>query len=218
MIAATTALFGGDDLSVKIGSPLTYVATSLMVFAITARLYDRRAAAWSAIAFITLPAVSLSALIISTDVPLLFFWAVAIYAFIRAREAGASPAWWLLVGFACGLGTLSKYFMPFWFAAAVLHLVLWREERVHLKRLGLAVVAAVAVYIPNLAWNWAHDFASYRHTGSNADIHGFALHPLSVLQFLGAQFGVFGPVFFAVLICSPCRPCAAGSTGAARCC
>ena len=55
MIAATTALFGGDDLSVKIGAPLTYVATSLMVFAITARLYDRRVAAWAAIAFITLP-------------------------------------------------------------------------------------------------------------------------------------------------------------------
>jgi hypothetical protein len=200
MIWATTALFGATDLAVKAGAPLTYIGTSLMVFAIAARLYDRRVAAWCAIAFVTLPGVSFSSLIISTDVPLLFFWAVATYGFIRARETGANAGWWLLVGAACGLGTLSKYFMAFWLAAALLHLVLWRAERVHLKRFGLAVIAAFAVYMPNIVWNWAHDFASYRATGSNADIHGFALHPLSVLEFLGSQFGVFGPLFFAVLI------------------
>ena len=200
MIAATTALFGGDDLSVKIGAPLTYVATSLMVFAITARLYDRRVAAWAAIAFITLPGVSASAFIISTDVPLLFFWAVATYAFIRAREAGASLAWWLLVGVACGLGTLSKFFMPLWLAAALIYLLLCPEERRHLKYLGLVLLAAVAVYTPNILWNWAHDFVSYRHTASNADVRDFGLHPLSVLEFLGAQLGIFGPLFFAVLI------------------
>ena len=200
MIAATTALFGENDLAIKIGATFTYIGTSLVVFAIAARLYDRRIAAWCAIAFITLPGVSASALIISTDVPLLFFWAVATYGFIRAREDGASPAWWLLVGAACGFGTLSKYFMLFWLAVALLHLLLWRVERRHLGRFGLAVIAAFAVYMPNILWNWAHDFASYRHTGSNADFHGFALHPLSLVEFLISQFGVFGPVFFAALL------------------
>ncbi|MGB8839784.1 MAG: glycosyltransferase family 39 protein [Aliidongia sp.] len=200
MIAATTALFGENELAIKIGAPLTYIGTSSMVFAIAARLYDRRVAAWAAMAFITLPAVSLSAVIISTDVPLLFFWALATYGFIRAREAGASAGWWLLVGVACGLGTLSKYFMAFWLAAALLHLLLWPVERVHLRRFGLAVLAAIAVYLPNILWNWAHDFASYRHTGNGADIHGLTLHPLSLLEFFGSQFGVFGPIFFAALL------------------
>ena len=200
MIAATTALFGDTDLAVKAGAPLTYIATGLVVFAIAARLYGRRVAAWCAIAFVTLPGVSLSALIISTDVPLLLFWAVATYGFIRAREDQAGIRWWLLIGLACGLGTLSKYFMAFWPAAALLYLLLWRDERVHLRRFGLAMLVAVAVYSPNIVWNWAHDFASYRHTGSNADLHGFALHPLSVIEFFGSQFAVFGPVFLTVLI------------------
>jgi 4-amino-4-deoxy-L-arabinose transferase-like glycosyltransferase len=200
MIAATTAMFGDNELAIKIAAPLTYIGTSLVVYAIAARLYDRRVAAWCAIAFVTLPGVSLSALIISTDVPLLFFWAVATWGFIRARAPGAGIGWWLLVGVACGLGTLSKYFMPLWLAAGFLYLVSWRAERVHLARFGLAILAAVLVYLPNILWNCAHDFASYRHTGSNADIHGWALHPFSLLEFLGDQFAVFGPVFFAVLI------------------
>jgi hypothetical protein len=200
LIAATTALFGESDLAIKASAPLSYIATGLLVFAIAARLYDRRSAAWCAIAFVTLPAVSLSALIISTDVPLLFFWAVATYAFIRAREEGAGIRWWGLVGLACGLGMLSKYFMAFWPAAAFLHLMLWRDERRHLRFLGLAVLIALVVYSPNFVWNWTHGFASYRHTGDNADFHGLALHPLSVLEFLGSQFLVFGPVFFAALI------------------
>jgi 4-amino-4-deoxy-L-arabinose transferase-like glycosyltransferase len=211
MIAATTALFGENDLAIKIGAPLTYVATSLVVFQIAARLYDRRAAAWAAIAFATLPAVSLSALIISTDVPLLLFWAIATYGFVRAREPGAGASWWVLTGVACGLGLLSKYFMAFWPAAALLHLLIWREERAHLRRFGLSLASGFIVYLPNLIWNWAHGFASYRHTGDDADLHGLMLHPLPVVEFLGSQFGVFGPVFFAVLLWIGWRALKAGT-------
>jgi hypothetical protein len=200
LIAATTALFGENDLAVKIAAPLAYIGTGLLVFATAARLYERRIAAWCAIAFVTLPAVSYSAVIITTDVPLAFFWTLAIYGFVRAREDGAGGYWWWLVGLAFGLGLLSKYFMAFWPAAALLHLAVWRDERRHLPGLGLAVLVGFALYLPNFAWNWAHGFASYRHTGDNADIHGLALHPVSVLEFLASQLGVFGPLFFALLI------------------
>src|SRR5581483_10812950 len=43
-------------------------------------------------------------------------------------------------------------------------------------------------------------FVSYRHTEANADINGFALHPGAFAEFVGSQFGVFGPVFFATLL------------------
>ncbi len=173
MIAATTSLAGPGDLGVRIGSPLTYFCTSLIVYAIGARLFAPRIGGWSAIAFATLPAVSLSSAIISTDVPLLLFWAVATYGFIRARESGASKLWWLLVGVAGGLGLLSKYAMGFWLLSALIYLAAVPSERRHLKLFLASAVLSLALYAPNLGWNVAHGFASYRHTGANADLHGF---------------------------------------------
>src|SRR6185437_2958372 len=75
IIAATTRLLGEDEFAIRLASPLLHFLTGLVVFAIGRRLYDARVGCWSAVAYVTLPAVSLSAAIISTDVPLLLCWA-----------------------------------------------------------------------------------------------------------------------------------------------
>ncbi len=199
MIWATTNLFGPGDLAVKAGAPLAYAFTSIIVFHIAQRLYDKRVAAWSAIAFVTLPAVSISAIIISTDVPLLFFWALATYGFVRAREAGGHR-WWLLVGLAAGLGLLSKYAMGFWLGSALLYLGVFQQERRHLSPFLGAAALALLIYLPNLWWNADHGFVSYLHTEANANVHGVSFHPLQLLAFAASQFGVFGPIFLATLI------------------
>jgi len=200
VIALTNALFGDSDIGTKIAAPFFHAGTSMVVYAIGTRLYDRRVGCWSAIAFVTLPAVSLSAIIISTDVPLLFFWSLALYGFVRAREPGARLGWWALVGVAGGLGLLSKYAMGFWLGSAVLYLAALRDERRHLKPFLAAVILAAAIYAPNLAWNAAHGFVSYKHTEANANLSGPLFHPMAFLEFAGSQFGVFGPVFLGSLL------------------
>jgi 4-amino-4-deoxy-L-arabinose transferase-like glycosyltransferase len=199
LIRATTALLGEDAAAIRIAAPLLHFGTSLVIYELAARLYDARTAQWSAIAYATLPGVSASAAIISTDAPLLFFWAVALYAFVRAREPGGGR-WWIMVGAAAGMGLLSKYAMAFWLLSALLYLLLFRDERRHLPSFLAAVALALAIYAPNFLWNWAHDFASYRHTRDNANLGGALFHPARLLEFLGEQFAVFGPVFFASLI------------------
>src|SRR5437016_3302660 len=81
------------------------------VYLIAARLYDRRTGFWASLAYATLPGVSLSAFIISTDAALMPCWAAALYAFIRAREARGSgwwwAWWWAAAGVAAGLGLLA---------------------------------------------------------------------------------------------------------------
>ena len=199
LIWATTHLFGDTDLAVKISAPLLYVFTSLFVHGIAKRLYDARIAAWSTIAFITLPAVSLSALIVSTDVPLLLCWAAATYGFVRAREPGGAR-WWILVGVAGGLGLLSKYAMGFWLASALGFLVLVPDERRHVKPFLLSLALTLAVYAPNFIWNATNGFVSYLHTRDNANVRDYGLHPQAFAEFAGAQFGVFGPIFLGTLI------------------
>jgi 4-amino-4-deoxy-L-arabinose transferase-like glycosyltransferase len=205
LIAVTTALFGEDELAIRLAAPLLHFAAGLVVYAIARRLYDSRVATWSAIAYATLPGVSASAALISTDAPLLFCWAVALYAFIRAREPGGAR-WWTAVGLAAGFGLLAKYAMAYWLVSALLFLLLFRDERRYVPRFLGAVAIAVAIYAPNFLWNMLNGFVSYRHTRDNAALGGALIHPTHFLEFLGSQFGVFGPVFFAVLLISVLTP------------
>ena len=200
LIAATTHLAGNDnELSVRLAAPLLHFGTAIMIYQLALRLYDARVAFWSSVVYVTLPGVWLSAIIMSTDAPLLLCWSVALYAFIRARAPG-SERWWWLVGAASGFGLLSKYAMAYWMISALLFLCIYRDERRHLPRFAMAVVVALLIYSPNFFWNWAHGFVSYHHTEANAALRGPLFHPDKFLAFFGSQFGVFGPVLFGTMI------------------
>jgi 4-amino-4-deoxy-L-arabinose transferase-like glycosyltransferase len=205
LIALTTGLFGDGEFAVRLAAPLLQAAAAGFVYAIAARLYDRRTGFWSGLAYASLPGVSAAAVIVSTDGPLLVCWAAALYAFIRARERG-SPRWWVAVGIALGLGLLAKYAMVYWLLSALGFVILDRSERRHLRPLMTAIALGLALYAPNLWWNWTDGFVSYLHTRDNADLGGILFHPAAFLEFALSQFGVFGPLFAAALLWLAVRP------------
>jgi 4-amino-4-deoxy-L-arabinose transferase-like glycosyltransferase len=209
LIAATTWVGGNDnELSVRMAAPLLHFGTAVMIYALAQRLYDARTAFWSSVVYATLPGVWVSAVIMSTDAPLLFCWSIALYAFVRAREPRGetrggglhTERWWWLVGAASGFGLVSKYAMAYWMISALLFLAIYRDERRHLPRFGAAMLLALLIYSPNFVWNWSHGFVSYHHTEQNAALSGPLFHPDKFLAFFGSQFGVFGPVLFGALI------------------
>src|SRR5207302_5191377 len=124
------------------------------IYAAAARLYDDRTGFWAAIGYSSLPGVSLSSFLISTDAVLLPCWAAALYAFIRARERGGGR-WWIAVGVAAGLGLLAKYAMAYFLLSALGFALLVPEERRHLRPLLGAAALALLIYLPNLWWNWS---------------------------------------------------------------
>jgi 4-amino-4-deoxy-L-arabinose transferase-like glycosyltransferase len=199
LIALTTGLFGDSEFAIRLAAPLLHAAAAGFVYGIGARLYDRRVGFWAALAYAGMPGVSLSAFVISTDAPLLACWAAALYAFIQAREPGGER-WWLAVGLAAGLGLLSKYAMAYWLLSAFGFVLLAPGERRHVKPLCAAGLLALAIYSPNLWWNWSNGFVSYLHVRDNAELTRSLLHPQSFLAFFGSQFAVAGPVFFAALL------------------
>lgn len=199
VIALTTSAFGDSELAVRLAAPLLHAGAAGFVYATAARLYDGRTGFWSAIVYASLPGVSLSAFVISTDAVLLPCWAAALYAFIRAREPGGGR-WWIAVGIASGLGFLAKYAMAYWLLSALAYLLIVREERRHLRPWLGAVAIALLLYLPNFWWNWSNGFVSYLHTRDNAELGGPLFHPLAFLEFFGSQFGVFGPLCFAALL------------------
>src|SRR5882757_8862782 len=233
LIALTTSACGDGAFCVKSGALLLYPLVTLLIWAIARRLFSGQVAFWSAVAFLLLPGVSLSSLIISTDVPFFLFWTLALYAYLRAvelpaggpltppsaaadgpplsqRERGNSrqPAaaasgswgWWLLAGAAAGLGLLTKYTMVIFALSVLLHLALTPTLRRHFRnpRLYAAMLLALLVFAPNLWWNAQHGWPTLRHTEDISHLNGEAgLHWNHLSDFLGGQFGVMGPVFFA---------------------
>lgn len=201
IIRAATETCGSSEFCVRLPSPIIHTATALVIYALTARLYDRRAGFWSAVVFATLPGVSLSAGIISTDVPLLFFWAVALYALVRLLE---TDRWWpaLLLGLAFGLGLNAKYAMAFFVFSAAAFMLVAPQGRCLLRdaRLYAALLIGLVLIAPNLAWNIENGFATLAHTADNAKWTGVLFHPNKALEFFGAQFGVFGPILFGSLL------------------
>ena len=201
IIGAATTACGAGEACVRLPSPLLHTATALTVFWLGRRLYDARIGALSALAFATLPGVSLSAGLISTDVPLLLCWALALVGFSALLETDdVWPA--LLLGAAFGAGLNAKYAMVWFIPCAAVYLLLTPERRRVLRewRLYVALAIGLLMIAPNLAWNYSHSFATLSHTAANANWGGSMLHPSKALEFFGAQFGVFGPILFGAFL------------------
>ena len=199
LIRLTTAVGGDSPFCVKCGALLVYPLVTLLIWAIARRLFDARTAFWSAVVFLLVPGVSLSSMIISTDVPFFLFWALALYAYLRALD-GNAWTWWLLAGVSAGLGMLTKYTMGIFAISVLLHLALTPGLRRQFAnpRLYLAMLLALLVFAPNLWWNAQHNWPTLRHTEDISQLgHGGAgLHWNHLGDFLGGQFAVMGPVFF----------------------
>ena len=198
IIRGATELCGHGEACIRMPSPILHTMTALVVFLIGRRLYGLVTGVLSALAFATLPGVSVSAGIISTDVPLLFFWALALYALVVMLD---TKSWWpaILLGLALGGGLNAKYAMVWFFVCLAVYLIATPERRGLLKdvRLWVASVFGVAMLVPNVYWNMAHKFATLSHTADNANWQGSLLNPIKALEFFAAQFGVFGPILFA---------------------
>jgi 4-amino-4-deoxy-L-arabinose transferase-like glycosyltransferase len=203
-IAATTAACGEGAGCVKLGAAIAQTATAVVMFFLGRRLFGPRVGAWAACLWATMPAVSLSSLMITTDPFLLFFWSLSLLFLIKAAERGAGVnRWWVLLGLAMGLGLLSKYAMAFFLLSVALFVAWSREHRALVKGGGLwlAVALMLAVYAPNAIWNATNGFVSYAHTKANAHLGGGSLvHPDKMAEFVIGQLGVFGPIAMAALV------------------
>ena len=201
LIGAATTACGIGEACVRMPSPLLHTATALAVFWLGRRLYDARIGALSALAFATLPGVSLSAGLISTDVPLLLCWALALIGFSALLDTDELwPA--LLLGVAFGAGLNAKYAMAWFLMCGGVYIAVTPSSRVILRdwRLYLALAIGVALIVPNLIWNASNKFATFSHTAENANWGGSLLNPNKALEFFGAQFGVFGPILFGAFL------------------
>lgn len=201
VIAFTTGIFGDADWAVRLAAPFLHTATAIFLGLTAKTLFGDRAGIWTAIGWATLPAVWLSASIISTDGVLMVAWSGGLLALSHLRQKSDWPTA-IALGVAIGLGFMAKYAMIYF--ALGLGLAILIDEPARKALLGLkgltAALIGLALMSPNLMWNAANDFATVSHTAANANWGGSLFNPMELMDFLGSQLGVFGPAFFIVLI------------------
>lgn len=211
LIGAVTTLAGSDTpFWVRMPAAALHGLTALILAALAARLWGARVAVWTAAAWVTLPMVAVASLLISTDTVMAPFFAAALLFHRRLLDDGRMR-WAVAAGAMAGLAFLAKYAAVYYLLGVALA-ALWPAGRIGWKN-GAALLAAFAVVIsPNVIWNLANRLATVSHTLDNigwvreeAPLEG-GLNPAGLAEFLGSQFGVFGPILFGALILVVARP------------
>ncbi len=197
LIYLATEIGGDTTFALRAPSVLSHAIVAWFVFLIGRRLFDGQTGFWAAAGYTVAPGVTASAMIMSTDPVLMAGWAVALYAWIRAAE-GDGWHWWVMLGAALGLAMLAKY-TAIAFAGGALAYGLFAPRGRDWPGVAIAAAVAVAVMLPNLMWQVAHDFATIGHVAEDA-APAKAYNPLKFFEFLGAQFGVIGPVWFIAIL------------------
>jgi 4-amino-4-deoxy-L-arabinose transferase-like glycosyltransferase len=201
IIRGASELCGQGEACIRAPSPLIHAATAMVVYAIGRRLYDGRIGFWAGLTYATLPGVSLSSSLISTDAPLLLFVALALWALIELKDGGGWP-WALALGGAIGFGLLSKYAMCYFLLGLAAYALWTAKGRALLQnpKLYAALALGAALLAPNILWNAQNRFATFSHTADNANWHGSMFNPDNAADFLVGQLGVFGPVLFVAFV------------------
>jgi len=207
LVALAEPVCGSGAACVRSPAPLLWAGTALAIFGIGAVLFGKRVGVWAGWAALLAPGAAFSARILSTDVPLLLFWALALLAWVRLR-AGGGAGWAALLAAALGLGLLSKYAMLYFCGCVAVAAVVDPASRRALMRPAVAAALAVglAALLPNVLWNLEHGGATVRHTAANASGGGLSLGLGDGLEFLAAQFALAGPVILTGVILAAVRP------------
>lgn len=203
LIAAGTAVAGDTPSGVRLGTLVAGTGALACIVAIARRLAGEVAALWAALFLLAMPLATIGLAIATTDAPALLAIAAALLCIVSALEhpAGSAAAtrWWLLAGAALGGGLLAKLTVGVVGAAIALALLADPSLRRQLRTSPpwLAVLLALLVATPGIAWNAGHDWISLRFQLS----HGLgAPHRGSLatreLSLLGGEAGLVSPGIF----------------------
>lgn len=201
-IGLSTGLLGDTDFAVRLPSLLFHTVGAGFLLLTAQRIAGGWAGFTAALVYLSMPGVSIGAMVISTDSLLLPMWAGALYCLIRLRDGDGGPISALGLGIFTGLAFLAKYAAIYFLIGTSLALVLDAPTRRALLSWNGVIAAAflMSLWGPNLAWNASNDFATVQHTAANANWQGNLFNFQEFMEFIGDQFGVFGFILFPALL------------------
>ena len=197
LLIALSNLLSEAEWGVRLVNAAAMSVAGWVIFVLLASLKDAKAGLWGVILFVSVVLVHAGYTIVTTDSPLILFWSLALLSTFRVITRGRTSDFFF-TGLFSGAMMLSKYTAVLYLLALLIFLLLRRRDLFADTRTWMAVAVALAVVSPLLWWNYVHDWISFLfqlHHGGGKD------HIMWnwVTELVGAQFGVFTPVFAAVL-------------------
>lgn len=145
------------------------------------------------------PFLGIGSLIVTPDVPLLFFWSLSLLFLLRAIET-KDLRFYIALGAALGLGFCSKYMIVIFVPIALAWLAWsgkWRS--VKWAYVPLTIVFGLLFCAPVIYWNWKNDWASFAFQ-LNHGLVSEKWKPSWPLEYVGAQILLlFPPVIWFAL-------------------
>jgi 4-amino-4-deoxy-L-arabinose transferase-like glycosyltransferase len=200
LIRASTSLFGGDELGVRALSLLVVGAMPALIAFIAWRLFGSgEKAALAGLMWTAMPLVSIGAVFVTPDAPLVVFSTLGLAALVELWRTG-KRRWLIALGLALGLALQSKFTAAFFAAGVGLALVATPSLRRWLGSPALfaGFAVALAIFAPFVAWNASHGWATFVKQLGRAPPNGFA--PYYPAEFLVAQIGLLNPLVVAALV------------------
>lgn len=150
---------------------------------------------WWMILALFSPLIGPGSLIITPDVPLMFFWALSLYFFLCAVEK-PDPWTLILLGLAMGLGFASKYHMALFAICALAYIFTLRAW--HLLRPRVILITTIFFLLgsaPVWIWNFQNDFVSFLFQ-LNHGLGESRWKPAWTVAYVLGQIGLIFPVVF----------------------
>jgi 4-amino-4-deoxy-L-arabinose transferase-like glycosyltransferase len=189
-------LFGPSIIGVRSFSTLGYAIALVLVGWMARDLGGRRwAQVTAAVAATIAPFAFLGGAIFHYSSFDYLWWVLAAFSMIRLLTTG-NPRWWLAIGAAIGVGMMTKYTMTYLAAGIVVGVLATRARR-YLSSPWLwgGVVLSVLIVLPNLIWQFQHDFISLDFLRS--------IHARDVLEGRSEGFLVEQLIFAANIVTVP---------------
>ncbi|MBB4265013.1 glycosyltransferase family 39 protein [Roseospira visakhapatnamensis] len=209
---------GSTTPCLRLVAPIAHGLVTWMMYLLGRRLFDARTGFWTALTYATLPMVVEGSVIVDPMALVLLAWAVGLHALARLTVPGPArpsrPGSWVVLGASVGVGLLAHPVMALFALATLAYLAVSPEFRGGRLwgGLGLAGLAAAAIYGPEVAWHAAHDWDGYRRLWSA--LAGGTPDPRALGWAVVVGILMFGPVLAAALIRAMARVPFAMRTGA----
>lgn len=198
LIKATT-LFGDSPMEIRLASPLLMSASAYIIYKLAYTIFDKRTATYSFYIFLSGIIVQAGYTLITPDIPLIFFWALTLYVAYHYTQSGEAK-YALLTGIFAGALLLSKYTGVLLLVSLVLYILMYKRSLLKDKYLYIAVILCFVVFSPVIYWNYLHDYLSFKFQLGHGIAQEKHFSPNDLMKFVGAQLGLFHPLYLLPLL------------------
>lgn len=219
MIWMSTSVFGDNPLAIRLNAVLLMALSSLILYVLTVEIFksafsakgynnhgqlvvDAKKAGLVASTLLQLiPLYSTYGIVFTIDSPFVFFWILSLYLFWKALQYQDSWSNWVLLGITIGLGMLAKYTMVFFLICGLTYLSMYDRKKLLTPYPYVTVIIAFVIFSPVILWNAKHDWVTFKHTASQANVHaGLVVEWRRFFEFIASQIGVVSPLLFFMLL------------------